>query len=66
MLKVRRLMRTFIWGNNASNNSVAKITWKVLIQPKRKGGLGLIDPFMQSKALIVKHIVTVINRVIRY
>ena len=57
MLKVQRLIRNFIWGNNASNNSVAKVAWTVLIQPKRKGGLGLIDPFMQSKALLSKHVV---------
>ena len=25
MLKVQRLIRNFIWGNNASNNSVAKV-----------------------------------------
>ena len=57
MLKVQRLIRNFIWGNNTSNNSVAKVAWTVLIQPKRKGGLGLIYPFMQSKALLCKHVV---------
>ena len=57
MLKVQRIIRNFIWGNNSSNNSIAKVAWTVLIQPKRKGGLGLIDPFMQSKALLSKHVV---------
>ena len=32
MLKVQRLIRNFIWGNNVSNNSVAKVAWTVLIQ----------------------------------
>ena len=40
-----------------SDNSVAKVAWSILIQPKQKGGLGLIDPFMQSKALLTKHVV---------
>ena len=57
MLKVQRLIQIFIWGNNVSDNSVAKVAWTVLIQSKRKGGVGLIDPFMQSKALISKHVV---------
>ena len=57
MLKVQRLVRNFIWGNNRSVNPVAKVAWSILIQPKQKGGLGLIDPFMQSKALLTKHVV---------
>ena len=57
MLKVQRLIRNFIWGNTTGDNSVAKVAWSVLIQSKKKGGLGLIDPFMQSKALITKHVV---------
>ena len=57
MLKVERLVRNFIWGNNMSDNSVAKVAWSILIQPKQKGGLGLIYPFMQSKALLTKHVV---------
>ena len=57
MLKVQRLVRNFIWGNDTVHNTIAKVAWSVLIQPKHKGGLGLIDPFMQSKALLVKHVV---------
>ena len=57
MLKVQRLIRNFIWGNTTGDNSVAKVASSVLIQSKKKGGLGLIDPFMQSKALITKHVV---------
>ena len=57
MLKVQRLVRNFIWGNDTVHNTIAKVAWSVLIQPKQKGGLGLIDPFMQSKALLVKHVV---------
>ena len=57
MLRVQRLVRNFIWGNDTVHNTIAKVAWSVLIQPKHKGGLGLIDPFMQSKALLVKHVV---------
>mgnify|MGYP007059119589 FL=1 len=57
MLKVQRLVRNFIWGNTITDHPIAKVAWSVLIQSKQKGGLGLIDPFMQSKALIAKHVV---------
>ena len=57
MLKVQRLVRNFIWGNTITEHPIAKVAWSVLIQSKQQGGLGLIDPFMQSKALIAKHVV---------
>ena len=57
MLKVQLLVRNFIWGNTITDHPIAKVAWSVLIQSKQQGGLGLIDPFMQSKALIAKHVV---------
>ena len=57
MLKVQRLARDFIWGNAIVDNTIAKVAWSVIIQPKHKGGLGLIDPFVQSKTLLAKHVV---------
>ena len=52
MLKFQCLVHNFIWGSNILGNSVAKVACSVLIKSKQKGGLGLIDPFMQSKALL--------------
>ena len=57
MLKVQHLVRNFIWGNTITDHPVAKVAWSVPTQSKQKGGLGLIDPFMQSKALLSKHFV---------
>ena len=36
---------------------VVKVAWSVLIRPISEGGLGLIDPMLQSKALLAKHVV---------
>ena len=44
-------------GNVIVDNTIPKVAWSIITQPKHKGGLGLIDPFMQSKALLAKHVV---------
>ena len=35
----------------------AKVSWSTLVLPKSKGGLGLIDPGLQSQALLCKVLV---------
>ena len=57
ILKLQRLVRNFIWGAPLGSRVVAKVAWSVLIRPIREGGLGLIDPLLQSKALLAKHVV---------
>jgi hypothetical protein len=57
ILKLQRLVRNFIWGASVGTRAVAKVAWSVLIRPIREGGLGLIDPMLQSKALLAKHVV---------
>ena len=57
ILKLQRLVRNFIWGAPLGARAVAKVAWSVLIRPIREGGLGLIDPLLQSKALLAKHVV---------
>ena len=37
--------------------TIAKVAWNVLIQPKSNGGLGLIDPLMQLRALLTKFVI---------
>ena len=56
ILKLQCLVRNFIWGALLGSRVVAKVAWSVLIRPKREGGLGLIDPMLHRKALLVKHV----------
>jgi hypothetical protein len=49
-------MRNFIWGGKATN-ARTKVKWDTLILPTTKGGLGIINPKTQSKALLVKFLV---------
>jgi hypothetical protein len=53
---VRGVVRNFIWGGKAAP-SRAKVKWDTLTLPIAKGGLGIIDPKIQSEALLAKLLV---------
>ena len=55
--QIQRLIRNFIWSGREGGRACAQVAWTTLILPKSKGGLGLIDPEDQSKALLAKLIV---------
>ena len=56
-MKVQSLIRNFLWGGKNGSRAVAKVAWDVLIRPKSQGGLALIDPLIQSRALLTKFVV---------
>jgi hypothetical protein len=47
------IIRNFIWNGKASNVK-AKVKWETLVLPTAQGGLGIIDPKIQSEALLAK------------
>ena len=53
----QRLLRNFLWGSIDFKNVRSKVAWKTIIAPTSQGGLGLVDPLMQCKALLAKFIV---------
>ena len=55
--QIQRLVRNYIWSGKEDNVSRAKVVWSILTTPKSRGGLGLIDPLAQSKALLAKFVV---------
>ena len=55
--KLQRLIRNFLWGSTDFNYVRPKVAWKTIIAPTSQGGLGLVDPLMQCKALLAKFIV---------
>ena len=58
MRQVRRLIRNFLWsGHDGSADTSARVRWETIIQPIVEGGLGVIDPEMQCRALFTKFIV---------
>ena len=56
-MKVQSLIRNFLWGGKNESCAMAKVAWDVLIRPKSQGGLALIDPLIQSRALLTKFVV---------
>jgi hypothetical protein len=47
------IVRNFIWSGKVSN-ARAKVKWETLVLPTAQGGLGIIDPKVQSEALLAK------------
>ena len=52
-----RLVRNYIRSGKEDHASQGKVVWPILTSPKLRGGLGLIDPLSQSKALLAKFVV---------
>ena len=55
--QIQRLVRNYIWSSKENHVARAKVAWPILTAPKSRGGLGLIDPLSQSKALLAKFVV---------
>ena len=55
--QVQRLIRNFLWVGNQGESARAKVAWGVIIKPKSLGGLGIVDPVDQSRALLAKLVV---------
>jgi hypothetical protein len=51
--QIRGVVRNFIWGDK-DGLARAKVKWDTLTLPTTQGGLGIIDPKAQSKALLAK------------
>ena len=54
---IKAAIRGFIWSGKDNPMDAARVSWCWLTQPRAKGGLGLIDPLMQSCALLAKMVV---------
>ena len=52
--QIQRLVHNYIWSGKENHATRAKVMWHVLTYPKSRGGIGLIDPLSQSKALLAK------------
>ena len=54
---VKASIRRFLWAGMRKDKAAAKVSWSTLILPKSKGVLGLIEPELQSRALLCKVLV---------
>ena len=54
---IKAMVRGFLWSGRDHERASAKVAWSCLIKAKNQGGLGLVDPTHQSKALLGKLLV---------
>ena len=57
LLQIQRMVRNFIWIGRSNNDARAKVAWSTLTTQFSDGGLGLVDPDSQCKALLAKFVV---------
>lgn len=54
---VERAMKQYVWrGNDRSRTGGNLAAWPLLRRPKDKGGLGIINLFLQNDTLLLKHL----------
>lgn len=52
--QTRTAIRNYIWGAKQGRKTRAKIKWDIVILPMVEGGVKIIDPQLQSAALLTK------------
>ena len=56
--QLKKLVRNFLWsGLDGSSTTRAKVAWQRVILPQLEGSLGIIDPELQSQALLGKLVI---------
>ena len=56
-VQVQRLIRNFLWSGGDGEAARAKVAWSMITFSTARGGLGVIDPACQSRALLGKLVV---------
>jgi hypothetical protein len=64
--QLQRVIRSYLWFGRGDESARAKVAWLVITLPTSQGGLGIIDPVDQSKALLTKLVVRSVQPVKNY
>ena len=54
ILQIRRLIRNFLCSNKTKCHAWSKVKWDAITLCHSKGGLGIVDPIDQTRALFTK------------
>ena len=57
MRQLQRLIQNYLQSSNDGSHAKAKVSWSTIVKPLDQGGLGIVDPLQQSKALIAKLVI---------
>ncbi|GBG63465.1 hypothetical protein CBR_g38083 [Chara braunii] len=54
--KIKKTATRYLWKPDATADQgfLSKLAWEVVVIPKKKGGLGILDPRQQNTALLAK------------
>ena len=52
--EIEKIRRRFLWGGNEERNKINWVSWKVVLGPKNKGGLGIGSMSSLNWALLLK------------
>ena len=55
--QVEQLIKNFLWYGRDGSPARAKVAWSLIVLPTEQGGLWIIDPVCQSRALLGKFVV---------
>jgi len=58
--EVEAIVRNFLWSGDASKTKQAKVAWHTVCTPTEAGGLGLTNFHLLNKALILKHLWSIV------
>ncbi|KAG0571879.1 hypothetical protein KC19_VG050800 [Ceratodon purpureus] len=52
--QIRGIVRNYLWGAKLDKHTRAKVSWAIAVQLIAVGGLKVLDPAMQARALLTK------------
>lgn len=59
--QIQKLFSRFLWNGHSPRKIKTKIAWSTVTLPLEEGGLGLRDAYEWNKALILKHLIGILN-----
>src|SRR4051812_34603067 len=52
--ELERWQRLFLWGGSSTKRAICEVNWKMVCNPKNKGGLGIKSLSLVNKSLLSK------------
>ena len=60
--QIERIMRQCLWRGNSDTPRQSLAAWPLVCRPKDKGGMGIVNPTIQNRALLSKHLSKFYNK----
>ena len=60
--ELQKIQRHYLWRKNKQESGPSLASWELTCRPKNKGGLGILNLWIQNVALLMKHVNKFVNR----